>query len=75
MKQGQRSGRGYGDAHAQTTMCRHAIRTGDGMRGSYLVFAAVLAFFMAELITNDQTWDMWKGQMPVIYNRENSQNS
>jgi hypothetical protein len=25
--------------------------------------------FMAELITNDDTWKQWKGQMPVIYNR------
>ncbi len=25
--------------------------------------------FMADLITNDETWRAWKGQMPVIYNR------
>jgi hypothetical protein len=25
--------------------------------------------FMAELITNDITWNKWKGQMPVIYNK------
>ncbi|MHA1548232.1 MAG: NAD(P)-dependent oxidoreductase [Alphaproteobacteria bacterium] len=25
--------------------------------------------FMAELITNDDTWRRWKGQMPVIYNK------
>ena len=25
--------------------------------------------FMAELITNEQCWQQWKGQMPVIYNR------
>jgi NAD(P)-dependent dehydrogenase (short-subunit alcohol dehydrogenase family) len=25
--------------------------------------------FMAELITNDDTWNRWKGQMPVIYNK------
>ena len=24
--------------------------------------------FMAELITNDETWQKWQGQMPVIYN-------
>lgn len=24
--------------------------------------------FMAELITDDATWNQWKGQMPVIYN-------
>ncbi len=26
------------------------------------------AHFMAELITNDEMWNKWKGQMPVIYN-------
>jgi putative NADH-flavin reductase len=25
--------------------------------------------FMAELITDDDTWSQWKGQMPVIYNK------
>jgi len=25
--------------------------------------------FMADLITNDLTWEKWKGQMPVIYNK------
>jgi hypothetical protein len=28
-----------------------------------------VAHFMADLITNDQLWDNWEGQMPVIYNR------
>lgn len=28
--------------------------------------------FMAELITDDELWDRWKGQMPVIYNKESS---
>jgi NAD(P)-dependent dehydrogenase (short-subunit alcohol dehydrogenase family) len=27
-----------------------------------------VAHFMAELITNNETWNTWKGQMPVIYN-------
>jgi nucleoside-diphosphate-sugar epimerase len=26
--------------------------------------------FMAELVTDDATWQAWKGQMPVIYDRE-----
>ncbi len=26
--------------------------------------------FMADLISNDPTWDQWKGKMPVIYNKE-----
>ena len=32
-----------------------------------------VAHFMAELITNDETWQTWKGQMPVIYSRENKE--
>jgi len=24
---------------------------------------------MADLITNDDIWNQWKGQMPVIYNK------
>jgi nucleoside-diphosphate-sugar epimerase len=28
-----------------------------------------VAHFMAELITNENTWNEWKGQMPVIYNK------
>lgn len=29
-----------------------------------------VAHFMAKLITDDNTWNKWKGQMPVIYNQE-----
>jgi hypothetical protein len=28
-----------------------------------------VSHFMAELITDDATWEKWKGQMPVIYNK------
>jgi hypothetical protein len=28
--------------------------------------------FMADLITDDVTWNKWKGQMPVIYNKNSS---
>jgi len=28
--------------------------------------------FMADLITDDDIWSRWKGQMPVIYNKESS---
>ena len=28
-----------------------------------------VAHFMAELITDDDTWNKWKGQMPAIYNK------
>ncbi len=27
-----------------------------------------VACFMAKLLTNQETWQKWKGQMPVIYN-------
>jgi nucleoside-diphosphate-sugar epimerase len=29
-----------------------------------------VAGFMAELITNDEIWDRWKGLMPVVYNKD-----
>ena len=28
-----------------------------------------VAHFMAELMTSDEPWARWKGQMPVIYNK------
>jgi nucleoside-diphosphate-sugar epimerase len=28
-----------------------------------------VAYFMAELIENEETWNSWKGQTPVIYNK------
>jgi len=28
--------------------------------------------FMADLISDDDTWTKWKGQMPVIYNKSSS---
>ncbi len=31
-----------------------------------------VAHFMAELITADDTWNKWKGRMPVIYNKASS---
>ncbi|WP_347839258.1 NAD(P)-binding oxidoreductase [uncultured Draconibacterium sp.] len=33
-----------------------------------------VACFMAELICNNNTWKRWKGQMPLIYNRETAEN-
>lgn len=30
---------------------------------------ANVALFMAELISNEETWNKWKGQMPVLYNQ------
>lgn len=31
-----------------------------------------VAHFMADLITDDDAWNKWKGQMPVIYNKASS---
>ncbi len=31
-----------------------------------------VAHFMAELIADDDTWNKWRGQMPVIYNKASS---
>jgi hypothetical protein len=31
-----------------------------------------VAHFMADLITDGDTWNRWKGQMPVIYDKESS---
>ena len=31
-----------------------------------------VAHFMAQLITDEDTWNAWRGKMPVIYNREPS---
>jgi hypothetical protein len=31
-----------------------------------------VAHFMADLITDDDLWNRWKGQMPVIYNKTSS---
>ncbi len=33
-----------------------------------------VADFMADLITDDRVWERWKGQMPVIYNKEPLEN-
>jgi hypothetical protein len=29
---------------------------------------SILGHFMGDLITDDDTWGKWKGEMPVIYN-------
>lgn len=31
-----------------------------------------VAHFMAKLIIDNETWQRWKGQMPVIYNKDNT---
>ncbi len=48
--------------HAYTSPVRSAIF--DAGKTSRIN----VAHFMSELIVNDETWNKWKGQMPVIYN-------
>lgn len=49
-------------AHASPTRCA-IFNSGKTSRIN-------VGHFMADLITNDVIWNQWKGQMPVIYNKE-----
>jgi len=40
--------------------------------GGRFAGAITAAQFIAELVIDDDTWNKWKGQMPVIYNKESS---
>ena len=44
--------------------------TGSAIFNAGKISRINVAHFMADLITNDVTWERWKGQMPVIYNKE-----
>jgi nucleoside-diphosphate-sugar epimerase len=75
---------GGGDAAIEWVVVRPDTLTPDTRAGDYDVHPsptrsalfrpgvtsrANVAHFMAELIADDATWNRWKGQMPVIYNR------
>lgn len=47
----------------------HASPTRSAIFDSGLTSRINVAHFMADLITNEDTWNEWKGQMPVIYNK------
>lgn len=47
----------------------HASPTRSAIFDAGLTSRINIAHFMADLITNQDTWNQWKGQMPVIYNR------
>lgn len=47
----------------------HASPTRSAIFNAGKVSRINVARFMAELITDTNTWNKWKGQMPVIYNR------
>ena len=48
--------------------------TRDAIFNSGLTSRVNVAHFMAQLITNDNCWQEWKGQMPVIYNQAETKN-
>jgi len=46
----------------------HPALTSGPLSGPEKTSRINVAHFMAELITDDETWTRWKGQMPVVYN-------
>lgn len=47
----------------------HPSPTSSAIFGSRKTSRINVADFMADLVADDQLWDKWKGQMPVIYNQ------
>jgi nucleoside-diphosphate-sugar epimerase len=47
----------------------HASPTRSAIFDAGLTSRINVAHFMAELITSEDTWNEWKGQMPVVYNK------
>jgi nucleoside-diphosphate-sugar epimerase len=47
----------------------HASPTRDAIFNAGKISRINVAHFMADLITDDELWQKWKGQMPVIYNK------
>ena len=48
----------------------HVSPTRDAIFDSGTTSRVNVGHFMADLILNDELWDSWKGQMPVIYNKK-----
>jgi hypothetical protein len=46
----------------------HGSPTRSAIFNAGLTSRINVAHFMAELMTDDDTWNRWKGKMPVIYN-------
>ena len=51
----------------------HPSPTRSAIFGAGLTSRINVGTFMADLITVDDTWNKWKGKMPVIYNKASSQ--
>lgn len=56
------------DEDAVTEYTVHASPTRSAIFNAGKTSRINVGHFMAELITDDETWKRWKGQMPVIYN-------
>lgn len=57
------------DASEVTAYEVHPSPTRSGVFNPGITSRINVGHFMAELITDDATWNKWKGQMPVIYNK------
>jgi len=58
------------DEDAVTAYELHPSPTRSAIFDAGQVSRINVAHFMAELITNDETWQTWQGQMPVIYSKK-----
>lgn len=58
------------DADAVTPYDTHPSPIRSAIFDAGQVSRINVAHFMAELITNSECWQRWKGQMPVIYSKE-----
>lgn len=78
---------GPGNQHMEWVAVRPDALTNDNEVSHYHVYPSPIrsaifnagetsrinvGHFMAELITHDELWNQWRGQMPVIYNAESS---
>ena len=50
----------------------HSSPIGSAIFDAGLTSRINVGHFMADLISDDDTWTKWKGQMPVIYNKSSS---
>jgi len=61
---------GLTDEDAMTKYEAHTSPLGDGAFDPGKISRINTGHFMAELITEADAWEKWKGQMPVLYNLE-----
>ena len=59
------------DADSVSDYTAHPSPTRDSIFDPGRTSRINVAHFMTRLITDDATWEQWRGRMPVIYNAEN----